>query len=1358
MSHPILNFVFILGLLFACSVGNARQPLFSTPCAKVFAEFALQKKRLAMSADEVRFLENLLPELGGRAIVGSKKTPRWERTSEGHLRSTSPEGFAVEIRFVEGVTTPRMVNIDAKLRTLEIPHEFDWSKFPNRTGLIRNTFLGHPLYPFLVDPNGPHQAERKALGEPALVHREIQNEVIDLGQTLLKKFDKDKNAEDQVFLAVSPTGTGKSEIVRALLRDRLKTKGKGLYIVLSDQTNTVSQLTKEVKKIQSGIEGEPPIGIKLVEWGDGGKRNADAKTFEELEALVESGNEPVILVTTASSLRSRIKGEKVTNENEEPEFLPDPKNVQHLRSILKYWIYDEAHHAGALQIGKIFDETLKENPEASALLITATPDSRVQRMAGGRGFYTYLDTPEAWLEKRGAADRSPGDVMKQLEAAFANGDLVGFEKVRPLVFALKEGDPIYTPVDRGQRAELLDQHYASLFEQTRDSLLSRPSLFSVNSQKEALRLTEYLSRQLTPHGRKVAVYTSDYEGYVENKDGQLVVTPVTEILERYNKGEIHVLVSVDRLNEAVDLPIASCLVDLRDDPNPFSLTQRFGRVVRTAPGKRDVEIYLAQSLDHEALAKRMDDIERKGTAGKSKRKKEDHHPVIALEDYIALIREAGRIDFWNAPSKEGGYANPDNIEGYLKFFKKLQTLFKASVDFSRFLEALKKNIGPGLHENWEKGIKEIFGENGPLPVLFTTLLQRKSLNHADRILKVLELYGKLAGVKVSPDNLHQTKEYNKFLKTLGSKEAIVTKSNFDTFLPLIKKLSDNLKAQVDFSKVISHFRDQLSPSEQIVYYLKTKEIFGPSGPSNFILNTTIYSKSDANADKVLRFLAEVARLKGLRLSPSELRKPNKLDEFLDQYGVADSTPVHSENFSAYIPFLEQLGETFEPGDNFLKVTTAFKKDLDLSTHEEWDEGVLEIFEKKKPSKSFFTGMVRDRSTPKANKLVKLALLYAKLKGLSVTAGDLEKPKTFLKLFHSFGIVEQVVTSENFHEYRPFLETLQKTFTASNQFSKVIAGMKSYLQKEDLVKLDQEIDRIFASGPPPALLTTTLFHQNANHANRILTLMEFYSQLRGSPLSKEDFKDAKKFTTFLKSFKPDLEPDLPAVPVVEAPRKAASPIKRNLFPEYIPFLERLQKTFKSDDFSNYLAELRNSLDDSVGDQWDLKIKDIFKSNSVADQPTSIQIIEMLDYYAQLKGFDLGVGGKKLGEKRADILYKAFLRKNWITPETYGRYRNLLQEIKTVFKAQDDFALVTSGMRAALSPEQQTKWDERMQLIFGNAPPSKELLTNAIDAKSPHSANQIVRVIELYANLKGIALPDTRFSESNDYEPLLAPFKK
>lgn len=1206
-----------LALLLLSGSPCLAEPLFPTTCAAALEAFGREKRRLVLSADEAALFRSLLGELGGRLVVGpAPGLPRWERTKDGALVSRGPDGQTVRLIVRPGVSEPTMRRDGAHVRTLQVPPKFRLSGLDDGgRAIVRRTFLGHPLYPFLVDPAGVPGRERRALDEPELVHREVQNDVLVVGRTLLDAFHVGGREEDQRFLAVSPTGTGKSEMVRGLLRHRIGQSGSGLYLVTSDFVPIVEQLVQEVEALRDGTLGETPVPLRLVRW-DGGRRGSSvAGTLKALAAYSARSDEPVVLVTTTSAFRRQVGASLETGQGDEAEFVLSAPKLRALRGMLRYWVYDESHHAGAMQIGRIFEASLDRNRNAAALLVTATPDKRVQALAGGHGFYTYLDEPESWLADRRSAGRTPGEAILQLRAAFDRGDLPSFEDVRPLIFAERKGDPVFDNAGRGKPRELRGEHYGSLFAQVEASVRAKPTLISASSQREALRIAEYFGRRLEPD-RPVAVFTSDHQGKVVAKEQRLVVQPLADDARTlFREGRLWVLVSVDRLNEGVNLPPASVLVDLRPDPDPMELLQRLGRLTRTAAGKGsgDLDVYLVNEHTREELVDALDAIVRRSLPSRARTGSGGGPLVLPIEAVLPRILEAGRFDFWSPVAPRPELVSPTEVASYLPLVEALKATFEAATDFDRVLDRFRAALPASARVRWANGLKEI--QEQPLPkALLANATSTRSPGHIARIVRVVELYARLKGMVVPETHFREARDFQRVLAPFGYAPSVVEAGNVAEYVPFLDALQSTFVAGRQFSRVIQALTGDLPKPQRSRWRRWLREV-APDGFNENLISSAKSRRSVALVDLAVRVVVEWANRKGIPTNGEDLRRPERLDELFGPFGYRRPV-VTAASLESFAPLCDAVRSTFEASSNFGRVTTALRNALPKKVRGEWDRRLALLAPNGIAAR--FLVVLKTRMTPgPVDYLVAVLETYASLKGLPVPDSHFRDPADFSRLLAPFGYGANVVTVENRPAFEPMLATLKDHFRASVRFDKVLSALAARLPKTERKRWHRGLQAIAPDGFNPEILTAAIVDASVGSTEKVVRVLELYATLQGIPLPASHYADARDLAALLAPFGY-------APPVVTAENVA----------KFLPLLRAVQVKFAaSANFAKFLSALGAKIPASAKREWAQGLEQIapegFKSSTLGAatygghaRPAN-QAVRVLLLYARLRGIAVPV---------------------------------------------------------------------------------------------------------------------------------------
>ncbi len=588
-----------------------------------------------LSADQRTFMEELfLPVVGERGNHFPMRVGKGWLEWKGYPHS--PLKYRVE--FSADVDEPQLDLTDPACRRLILPQAAttgDW------TGILKRFFLGHPLHPFMVDPN--NRVEREELGEPSLLLRDVQVEAAEVGREYLKRFH-DGDMTHQRFLYVAPTGTGKSEIYLNLLSTRLTQIGdNGLIIVSSDRANVVRDRMDEAKTLQQNGHD-----FDIVHWGGSGELNDDVHSVEELLARVALAKRPVVLITTSASLRlSYFEADRVTQKA--------------LRKNLRGVFVDEAHHLGGLTNSDILAKLINRNRLASLIGFTATPVSRtqsIQNLFNAHGFWAYEDNAEDYLKNPGAFYRDVALVAQQLRRAFIAGDLVGFDKVNyiPLSNATK-GD-LYVKrkkmVEGGtfedvNRFVLNSEYYPELLAALNPIFLSGRGIMVANDITEAEDLTAAINLIYQSQKKNVRAEV------ITSKNAPANSKTERDILARFRSGETQILVSVNKLDEGINIHDANFYIDLNLSPSARSFLQRLGRTTRVSPAKTESHVYLLAPHSQETLEKMLHEVffapgqrrPKPAPTGTSHGNLE-----VAMEDFLDALERTNleRLDFWK-PSR-----------------------------------------------------------------------------------------------------------------------------------------------------------------------------------------------------------------------------------------------------------------------------------------------------------------------------------------------------------------------------------------------------------------------------------------------------------------------------------------------------------------------------------------------------------------------------------------------------------------------------------------------------------------------------------------------------------------------------------
>ncbi len=548
-----------------------------------------------------------LPENVVQALAPWIEASEWARN--GSLRRLPSEKKMYRVFVSDKVSTPEVLTSSGE-RTLVVPKNVT-SQMLDEGGVAQVWLIGSERHPY-----GGKSSRVKTL-------RKIQAEGIEAG---IQHFDGDQ----QSFLYVAPTGTGKSEVLFRILGHELKQpRSKGtINLVLAHQNEIVAQLEKGTRAVAD------PAGVKVT---------------HAVSALDDPSPDGRVVVTTIQALSGWVA--RAT-----------PEQLEQLRMRLGMVVFDEAHHVGAATWLEAIRKILEDNDNTKFLGATATPvhrDAKIQSIFNdlfeGRSFWAYLDHKAEGV----GVDREVGSVVDQLEHSIAVGELTPLEKlyaIDPNSFD-KDGTSIFEKADPGNSRSdfrIKKEQYDPLAKRLTPLLKRHDSgFFAVNSIEEAESMARYFSQRFPD--KKFEVY-----------HGNLTGSQRASVEARMRAGEKIFLITVNLLDEGVDFPHMSLYVDLNRTLGVRQLLQRWGRVARLSPGKDSIEIAtLTDWKDSDQIAEKvalLDSFASKGDlAFKPKSQKETEKPqidplgnlvdgAIVLNDaehaqQLAKLREAARQIF-----------------------------------------------------------------------------------------------------------------------------------------------------------------------------------------------------------------------------------------------------------------------------------------------------------------------------------------------------------------------------------------------------------------------------------------------------------------------------------------------------------------------------------------------------------------------------------------------------------------------------------------------------------------------------------------------------------------------------------------
>jgi len=553
---------------------------------------------IQLSPQQLDFFRNdLLPIVGKRLLAKSFDEHR-VFTVKGDTVTVSGfgEGNDLRFRFIDNAKAEPSIQWDRLgNRILVVPKGFNFKKLPrDGADIIKRFLMGHTLHP-QIDYKGDQKVaspERKALGELPLFLREVQHEGRDAVRQAAKNGDK-------AFLYVSPTGTGKTEILKSVLETQLERGRKGeipsLHVLTAHTDALVKQLFSDMKEI-------PQTGFEFIRWGgaEGQKGASLEKLLDAVEAAKKRGNQ-VVLITTTHSLINSLKKDGPAKDSLELDAIVqgktkvefDPTYIGLLKEQLGTVAIDEAHHAGAPNTHEMLKQLLSGDSKAFLFGPTATPTHREVELArdlfGDNDYWSYLDTPESYRDRKNRDPRSIADVITQLKEAIQRGELNAFDPIflNPENFKKLTGRELFTNALGEGRFVIDPEMYPAVIKLLKPTLKNHDQGFiAVRTTHEAERFTEALKQEYgdvpidkMANGKDVPKQRFAYLHSDMDPDAKAAV------MAAFQRGDIKFLITVNMLDEGIDVPKMSLYVDLTRSTDPKQLLQRLGRVLRLFPGK-----------------------------------------------------------------------------------------------------------------------------------------------------------------------------------------------------------------------------------------------------------------------------------------------------------------------------------------------------------------------------------------------------------------------------------------------------------------------------------------------------------------------------------------------------------------------------------------------------------------------------------------------------------------------------------------------------------------------------------------------------------------------------------------------------
>ncbi len=458
---------------------------------------------------------------------------------------------------------------------------------------------------------------------------------------------------------------GKFKQVMSLLERKFKKTHQGLlHILVSDSESLISSL---VSGELATLQEKSDIDFDLLQWGAG----RESESISKLAARASKATRPLLLVTTMSSLRSRIfEGHRSEG--------PGQEKVEQLRSIahrrleelipfLNSYSYDEVHHSSAPLARLLMEELFKF--EKKGLFVngsTATPNRTILNLFGPDTYWAYLDNSKEFLSRASDVSSTRGieQIIEQITEMMDRGECTPFGNIQfidPFFDTTEQNLELNLFSKRNDRLVLDPKYIHILLEALRPYLEKGKQAFMTVGTIDEVRVLVNLLRSTFPE--------MTFEGYhsgVERPEGSAqdeidrkdlkspsVADLNRETERRFRAGEIDVLVAVGKLDEGLNFPFLKTYFDLNHSFTARQFIQRLGRLLRLDENKSSVEVVslmLTNEVnirDNLALLDSLIELKVKYNLS-SKRKESNPLAVTAEQAELKRLREFRRktVEFW----------------------------------------------------------------------------------------------------------------------------------------------------------------------------------------------------------------------------------------------------------------------------------------------------------------------------------------------------------------------------------------------------------------------------------------------------------------------------------------------------------------------------------------------------------------------------------------------------------------------------------------------------------------------------------------------------------------------------------------
>lgn len=388
------------------------------------------------------------------------------------------------------------------------------------------------------------------------------------------------------FGFIAPTGVGKSDVLFNGIEHMHKHLEPGLIIVTADQVEVVDQLLKNLYK-QPKLSEYYQDNKSVFQWNK--KKRPNINELAKVTKKRQENGEFTILFTTVRTLNLQaLPGANLGERQVLTEF-EQRRHLNQLSKITKALIYDEVHHAGAPEASSLISQLKEKTKKAQGNSFffygtTATPFhykiDLIYELFNNNIFMGLLDNAKDYFTRDFETVKDQYD-LQLIEAMKKNYVrsvsamyllIPGYQKIPGDLFEIVGGS------QRFPKYAVSEKHFSWLMESI------------VPKMKE--HDFAYISASNIDEAKHIHAYLQLHHPDLTSKPwhSKLTGTESKDTLEEFKNKKFRYLITVGKLDEAIDLPFMSLWIDFNRSLNLKQMLQRLGRVIRLHEGKRSVEV------------------------------------------------------------------------------------------------------------------------------------------------------------------------------------------------------------------------------------------------------------------------------------------------------------------------------------------------------------------------------------------------------------------------------------------------------------------------------------------------------------------------------------------------------------------------------------------------------------------------------------------------------------------------------------------------------------------------------------------------------------------------------------------------